>query len=146
MSKSTLSYYSNASQCNLLKVNNVIFTPRITRLNTPTVDSDGVNKAYVDQGYNTRTEVNTQSYDILYSDQIIGVLSTIDGTVSLQLPEITQFKEFIIVDEGGNALNNPITINAFSGNTIIGQSNVIINGNYNSIRVYNNGTDGWFLI
>lgn len=120
-----------------------IFGPVIEFVNT------GVLLSIVQEEY-TRTEVNAASYAVTGSDQILAVLYTTTGTVAINLPQIaslpgTKKKKYTIVDEGGNATINNITINAFAGDTIIGVSNFILQSNYNSVTIYNNTVSGWFI-
>lgn len=94
----------------------------------------------------SRTVVNTSQYIILPSDKIIGVEYTANGTVSLDLPPTTvSFDRITIVDEGGMAGLNNIVINANETDTIIGQSSLIINSDYNSVSLYNNRNGKWFI-
>ena len=44
-----------------------------------------------------------------------------------------------------NAAANNITITTTGGDTIIGGSILVINGNYNSINIYSDGVSGWFV-
>jgi hypothetical protein len=55
-------------------------------------------------------------------------------------------KLLYVVDEGGNASVNNITINPFSGDTIFSGTNFVLNTSYGSIALYSNGeTPGkWF--
>lgn len=94
-----------------------------------------------------RTVVSTNSYNILVSDRIIGVTYTTTGTVDLYLPSTMLFYARItIVDEGGMAGTNNITIHPNGFDTIIGQTSLVINSDYNSVSLYNNGVDGkWFI-
>lgn len=50
---------------------------------------------------------------------------------------------FVIKDESGNAAVNNITITLESGGTIDGAANYVINGNYNSVTLYIDGTNAW---
>lgn len=94
-----------------------------------------------------RTNVNTSSYTILSSDYLIGVTYTSTGPVTLTLPlanSVPTGKSYYIVDEGGNAYNNNITINTSGTNLIMGQSSTIINLNFMALGIYSNGTN-WFF-
>ena len=59
-----------------------------------------------------RTEVSSSSYNVLLTDYIIAITYTTIGIVSIILPSITSvpLQIFKIVDEGGNASVNNITI------------------------------------
>jgi len=95
----------------------------------------------------TRTVVNVPSYDVLSTDDYLAVIYTTTGEPTLNLPQISSVgkKIYKIIDEGGNAQTNNITINAFAGDTIVGQSSVLIDGDYNSIFLYNDEVNGWFI-
>ena len=96
-----------------------------------------------------RTIINSSSYTILEEDELIAVVYTI-GEVTLSLPTISTLfgskkKRYTIVDEGGNAGTNNIIVQTTGGDTINGSSIFTINGDYNSIQIYNNTTTGWFV-
>jgi len=90
-------------------------------------------------------------YTALVTDDIIAVQSG-GGSITINLPNIgllgttNNYKKYIIVDEGGAASVNNIIINAFAGQNIIGNSTIIINGNYNSTTIYSDGNNSWFVI
>ena len=95
-----------------------------------------------------RTPVNVAVYAVLASDDILAVLYTPTGLVTLNLPPIAGLggpKRYTIVDEGGAAFVHPITVAAAGGDTIIGLPSVAIENNYNSIRIYHDGASGWFI-
>jgi hypothetical protein len=95
----------------------------------------------------TRTPVNTSTYTVLQTDILVGVTYTITGTVTITLPLASIFtnRPLHIVDEGGNAQNNNITIVTTGGDTIVGQSSALINLNYMALGLYSNGTNAWFF-
>jgi hypothetical protein len=103
---------------------------------------------YTVMGY-TRVEV-TGTYTVLEGDDIIAANTQV-GAITITLPAISSLVEcsgqmtFAIVDEGGEALNNNITINANVADTILGGSSIVLSGNYNAIHIYSDGTDGWFM-
>lgn len=94
----------------------------------------------------TRTNVTTSSYTILASDEVI--LVDFAGIVSLTLPAVSsaQDKYYAIVDAGGNAGSNTITITPDGSDTIVGQGSFSLTQNYNSIKLVHDGTSKWFLI
>lgn len=119
----------------------------------------GTNISIVDGGANgpvtidttyKRTVVTLSPYSVLQSDDIIAVYP-LSVTIQINLPQISglttpnKYKRYSIVDEGGNSGNNAIYVVAFTGNTIIGDTSVAINQNYNSINVYTDGVGSWFL-
>jgi len=114
------------------------------------IDQSGT-EIQLTSGY-TRREINV-SGDISSTDDILAV-DTSSSDITLRLPSISDlntsnnYKKYIVVDEGGNASNNNITIVASSEDTIIGLSQpngVVINQNYNSLSIYSNGSNGWFI-
>lgn len=97
-----------------------------------------------------RVIVNTNMYNITQSDDIIAVTSTTLGTVTLVLPLInTMFrkrKKFTIVDEGGHAGANAITIMTSGSDTIFTGTSWMLNGDFNAVQLYSNEIDKWFAI
>jgi len=103
------------------------------------IESEGINRL-------SRKVVNSSQYIILPSDKIVGVEYTANGPVTLELPPTTiSFDRITIVDEGGMAGLNNILINSNGTDTIIGQTSLIINSNYNSVSLYNNRNGKWFI-
>lgn len=100
----------------------------------------------------TRTLVNNSMspYSVLQSDDILAV-DTTAGPVIINLPQISSlatpnnYKTYSIVDEGGNAGSDNISVTSFAGDTIIGDTNVLINSDYNAITIYNDGNNTWFI-
>lgn len=93
-------------------------------------------------------DVTAATYNVVETDYFIGVSYTATGSVNINLPQISSVGKttFTIVDTGGNASVNNITVNPFAGDTIIGTTSVVINADYNSIVIINNGITGWFVI
>ncbi len=83
--------------------------------------------------------VNAATYTMLASDEILNVIYTITGSVTITIPTaiITNgFNKLVVKDAGGNSGTNSITINTEGSETIDGAANLIINGNYNSANLY----------
>lgn len=100
----------------------------------------------------TRTVVAGASYNILSTDDIIAVTATDPGgsnvasTVTLPLiSSLTTPKRFIVVDEGGGASVNNITISASVPNLIIGETSLVLQNDYNSISLYHDSGNKWFV-
>lgn len=95
------------------------------------------------------TTVNTATYSIALTDDIIFVEYSTTGQCTLTLPEIATMTNnkhiYKIIDGSGNASTNNIIINASGSDTIIGYNSVAINSNFNSLTLMaHNAT--WFLI
>jgi len=84
---------------------------------------------------------------ILSSDEIISVLYTTTGPVTLTLPEISTVGKvkYVIKDEGSNSCVNNITINTTGSDTIEGETNAIIDFDKSSWSLYNDDNTGWFI-
>ncbi len=73
---------------------------------------------------------------------LLGITATANGTINVQLPSIATLTAqnhkiaYTIVDEGGNAGNNNITVSAVSDDLINGATGFVMNQNYESIRLY----------
>lgn len=99
----------------------------------------------------TRTVVNSTTYTVLSTDDIIAVTYTTTGTCTVTLPAISSVGEIklSIVDEGGNSGNNNITVAYASGDFLLGlngnANTYLINSNYGSITLYNDGGNSWFI-
>lgn len=93
-----------------------------------------------------RTIINTATYTIKSTDVLVSILYTTTGAVTLTLPTASVLAEFSIVDEAGNASSNNITINRVGSDTIIGNTSLILNGDYNAVRLYSNGGTAWFIM
>ena len=103
-------------------------------------------------GTYTHTQVTTTPYTVLLADDILGVRITTTSPSVITLPAISTLtgrkKRYTIVDEGGNAVNNNITVTANAADSILGQSTFVINQNYNSINIYSDPStpsSGWFI-
>jgi hypothetical protein len=94
----------------------------------------------------TITNVNASTYTVLLTDDIVAVQYTATGAVTITLPNITTFVKITIIDEAGNAQANNITINADATDTINGQTSLLLNTNYASVTLFNNGGSKWFIL
>lgn len=101
-----------------------------------------------DQSTNLRrTLINTPTYSASTSDDILAVIYSTTGICTITLPAINVIGEkmYIIVDEAGNAHENNIIVQTTGMDTIVGSNLFTINGDYNSIRIYNDLLNGWFI-
>ena len=93
------------------------------------------------------TTVNAATYDLLETDYILHVTYTATGAVtSLTLPtaQVIKGRMVIIKDAGGLSGTNNITIDTEGSETIDGAATLVINGNYNAVTIYCDGTN-WFI-
>jgi len=94
------------------------------------------------------TTVNAATYDLLVSDDILNVTYTGTGAVtSLTLPtaQVVTGRTIVIKDAAGNAGTNSITVDTEGSEKIDGQDTAVINGDYDSITIYSDGTN-WFIV
>ena len=94
------------------------------------------------------TIVNAATYDLLASDYILNITYTSTGAVtSLTLPtdQVINSRMLIIKDAAGNAGTNNITIDTEGSETIDGVATAVINGDYDFIKLYCDGSN-WFII
>ena len=94
------------------------------------------------------TTVNSATYDLLTSDDIVSVTYTATGAVtSLTLPtaQTVAGRRITIKDAGGNAGTFSITIDTEGAQTIDGSATAVINGDYGDVTLYCDGSN-WFII
>jgi hypothetical protein len=95
------------------------------------------------------THVNTSTYSV--TSPIVGETNfyecdTTSTSITITLPLITSSTMIIsVIDIGGNANIKNITIQTSGGNTICGQSSIIIDSPYNSLRFISNLTSSWYI-
>lgn len=91
--------------------------------------------------------VNAATYSVLADDEIVGIAYSVTGECTVTLPQISTVgkKKYMIVDEGGNAKKETITIVRSGTDTILGETAILIEDDYNSLTFYNNGVDKWLL-
>jgi hypothetical protein len=98
--------------------------------------------------YNT-TVVSAASYSVNANDDFIFVDRTTTGTATITLPVISTLpnlrKIYHIVDSGGNASTNNITINRSGGDTINGETSALIDLDNNSISVVADLGSRWII-
>lgn len=93
------------------------------------------------------TRLTAATYTASLTDYRIGVRYTQTGSVSIQLPLITDAGEieYKFKDEEGNSKKNNITIIASGSDLIDGDVNAIMNRNYMAIGLYNDGVSNWYI-
>lgn len=126
---------------NLLRSTNVSNGFQIGYGNTSPLTYNTV--AIVGSAPYTRTVVNTSTYTILGTEDILAITYTVTGQCTLTLPNASTPYRVTIVDEGGNAFANNITVQTPDGALIMGSSTWVMNKNYGTIRLYTSGT-AWF--
>lgn len=103
--------------------------------------------------YNRVAVTNAESpYAVLPADEIVGV-DTTTAAVTVTLPQISaigggnNYRKYYIVDEGGNATVNNITVATTGGNTINkNASPMIMAVGHMSITLYSDGASNWVIL
>lgn len=92
------------------------------------------------------TEVNTPSYIVQDTDNIIHVTYTLIGVVTITLPtsDLSRTGALIIKDASFNASINNITIQTEGSEKIDGDDTAVISSDETSVSLYTDGTD-WFI-
>jgi hypothetical protein len=97
-----------------------------------------------------RTVVNTNTYAVLQTDDIIAVKATANGTVTLTLPLISSLvrkrKRYAIVDEAGHAGANAIIIATSGSDRIFAGTSWMLGGDFNAVQIYSDEVDNWFAL
>lgn len=97
-----------------------------------------------------RTVVAVPTYILKEEEKgIIGV-DCRRNSVSITLPSIGRLSnpkivKYLIKDENSNSLKNNITLVTSGGNTIQGARTHIMNSNGSSVKLYNDGSNTWYL-
>jgi LEA14-like dessication related protein len=96
--------------------------------------------------YSDFTLVDSSPYNVKSSDQRLSVdTSTLAISIILPTNQLNPNRlDLTIKDISGNATTNNITISTEGSEKIDGQDTAIINGNYDSITIYNDGSN-WFI-
>jgi len=101
-------------------------------------------EALVAAGSGATTTVAASTYTILVTDSVVFVSYTTTGSVVITIPTaviaVDGFK-ITINDSGGLAGTNNITVNTGGSETINGQSNLIINGNYDTVTLVSDSSN-----
>jgi len=86
----------------------------------------------------TITIVDSATYTVLGTDDILHVQFTTTGTVTITLPTVqaTDSRVIVIKDADGNAATNNITIETEGAETIDGATNFAMNVNSMSVDLY----------
>jgi len=90
--------------------------------------------------------VAAATYTVLPDDGTVHVTYTATGTVAVTLPTagVISDRKLFIKDAGGNAGTYNITIDTEGSETIDGAATQVLNGDYNSISLYSDGSN-WFI-
>lgn len=105
------------------------------------------------QKHKVRQEITTVSDTISANTHLAAILTNTvvsDAGTVVYLPTATasgQNKQVTIVDEAGVAGNfgQSISIKTSGGDSLLGTDTFILSQNYNSITLYTNGSDAWFV-
>jgi len=96
------------------------------------------------------TNVSGATYTALTTDGILLVDRTSSGICTITLPQISALtdnkKRLTIIDSGGNAVLNNITINRGGSDTINNETSILINNNYNSLTLISDAASMWLVI
>ena len=87
------------------------------------------------------------AYTVTKNDSLIGC-DTTGGAFTITLPLANTFQpgQYVnIKDEGGSASSNNITVDTTSSQTIDGETEITINGNYDNVSIYSDGNSSWFI-
>lgn len=94
----------------------------------------------------------SEDYTATNNDWIIGVLtSNTTGNITITLPEISTLTDFdgrkiyTILDVGGFANSQNIIVQTSGTDTINGMTFAIISAPYNSINIFSNQINEWFI-
>jgi hypothetical protein len=94
--------------------------------------------------------VNTSTYTVLDTEDLILVDYTTTGQCTITLPVISGLtdgkKQYNISDSGGNAFTNNILINRGGTDTIMDDTSILINNNNNNLTLISDGISNWLLI
>lgn len=116
-------------------------------LTTPTITSPTLAGTLAGTLRYPVTTVNAATYDLLTTDMIVHVTYTGTGAVtSLTLPtaQTVSGRAIEIIDAGGNAATNNITIDTEGSETINGSATLVINTDYGAYGLYSDGSN-WFI-
>lgn len=90
---------------------------------------------------------NSYTYSSTGNHDIILVSVTSSEAVTITLPIASAINNIVdIVDAAGNAGTNNITIVPNANETIVGETTLVINADYNSVTLYPNGSTSWLII
>ena len=92
--------------------------------------------------------VSSGTHNMAVTDQLINVTYTATDVVTVNLVAAATAKAgkvVVIVDGGGNAGTNNITIDGNSAETISGAATYVISGDYNAVTLWCDGSN-WFII
>ena len=98
---------------------------------------------YVEETVNpTPKTVDTATYTVEETDKLLHVTYTTTGACTITIPTalITERFNLVIKDAGGATANN-ITVATEGAETIDGETNQIISGDYDAMVLYSEGTN-----
>jgi len=106
--------------------------------------TDGTNLSFqtitIEETVTTSSNLTTSGQTTVFADVSAGTL-----TVTLSSSDAPDGRKIRVVDKTGNASNNTITVNTESTETINGQSNAVINNNFEGLTCQSDGSN-WFIV
>ena len=92
-----------------------------------------------------RRVITTTNYNASYADEYIGIQATNHIKKIVYLPSASGYagKEYVVVDEVGNAATYSINLVPPSPTKINGATNLLINANYGASTITSDGAN-WF--
>lgn len=107
-------------------------------------------KFTANSGFVVRRTTTSGNLSITAAQNIIGVnTATAIASITLSLPNASTLSDgqmFVVKDEGGMADIRNITVScSVSGQTIDGETTVVIESPYSAINIYSNGSNKYFI-
>jgi hypothetical protein len=97
----------------------------------------------------TSIGIGDSPYDLLLTDDVV-FIDTTTGKITINLNLISTLtdnkKKYTLVDSGGNGSINNVTINKHTTDTVMGDTSILIDNNYNSLTLISDSVSNWLLI
>lgn len=111
----------------------------------PTINLDDI--VSLNNGFKLTAVSNISTATTLTTSTIIALIDTSSSAFTVTLPDAPNATNhyFIILDTGGNAGTNNITIDTDGASLITGESSVTITNNYNCLTLFSEGSN-WISV